>query len=234
MDIVIVRENEEDVYGGIEHRQTNQMAQCLKLISRPGSKSIIRYAFEYAHANKRKKVTCFTKDNIMKITDGLFHRIFDEIARRVPGHRERALDRRHRRRQDGRHARSVRRHRDAESLRRRALRRRRADHGLGGPGGLREYRRPLLDVRGDPRLRAAPRGPEPRQPVRLAARRDPDARAHRSGRRRRARPQRAGCGRSKTASTRTTSSRKARRARRSARASSPTRSSSGWTANRST
>jgi isocitrate dehydrogenase len=80
MDIVIVRENEEDVYGGIEHRQTNQVAQCLKLISRPGSKRIIRYAFEYARANKRKKVTCFTKDNIMKITDGLFHRTFEEIA----------------------------------------------------------------------------------------------------------------------------------------------------------
>ena len=84
MDIVIVRENEEDVYGGIEHRQTNQVAQCLKLISRPGSKRIIRYAFEYARANKRKKVTCFTKDNIMKITDGLFHRTFDEIAREYP------------------------------------------------------------------------------------------------------------------------------------------------------
>ena len=84
MDIVIVRENEEDVYGGIEHRQTNQVAQCLKLISRPGSKRIIRYAFEYAHANKRKKVTCFTKDNIMKITDGLFHRTYNEIALEYP------------------------------------------------------------------------------------------------------------------------------------------------------
>ena len=84
MDIVIVRENEEDVYGGIEHRQTNQVAQCLKLISRPGSKRIIRYAFEYARANKRKKVTCFTKDNIMKITDGLFHRTFNEIATEYP------------------------------------------------------------------------------------------------------------------------------------------------------
>ena len=85
MDVVIVRENEEDVYGGIEHRQTNQVAQCLKLISRPGSKRIIRYAFEYAQANKRQKVTCFTKDNIMKITDGLFHRTFNEIATEYPG-----------------------------------------------------------------------------------------------------------------------------------------------------
>src|SRR5580658_2244922 len=84
MDLVIVRENEEDVYGGIEHRQTNQVTQCLKLISRPGSERIVRYAFEYARANKRKKVTCFTKDNIMKITDGLFHRVFDEIAKEYP------------------------------------------------------------------------------------------------------------------------------------------------------
>ena len=84
MDLVIVRENEEDVYGGIEHRQTDQVTQCLKLISRPGSERIIRYAFEYARANKRKKVTCFTKDNIMKITDGLFHKTFDAIAKEYP------------------------------------------------------------------------------------------------------------------------------------------------------
>jgi isocitrate dehydrogenase len=84
MDIVICRENEEDVYGGIEHRQTNQVAQCLKLISRPGSERIVRYAFEYARANKRKKVTCFTKDNIMKLTDGLFHLTFNEIATEYP------------------------------------------------------------------------------------------------------------------------------------------------------
>jgi isocitrate dehydrogenase len=80
MDVVIVRENEEDLYAGIEHRQTEQVVQCLKLISRPGSEKIVRYAFEYARRNNRKKVTCFTKDNIMKLTDGLFHCVFDEIA----------------------------------------------------------------------------------------------------------------------------------------------------------
>src|SRR2546423_4028459 len=80
MDVVIVRENEEDLYAGIEHRQTDQVYQCLKLISRPGSEKIVRYAFEYARRNNRKKVTCFTKDNIMKFTDGLFHKVFDEIA----------------------------------------------------------------------------------------------------------------------------------------------------------
>lgn len=80
MDVVVVRENEEDLYAGIEHRQTNQVVQCLKLISRPGSEKIVRYAFEYARSNNRKKVTCFTKDNIMKLTDGLFHKVFDEVA----------------------------------------------------------------------------------------------------------------------------------------------------------
>jgi isocitrate dehydrogenase len=84
MDVVIVRENEEDVYGGIEHRQSNDVTQCLKLISRGGCERIVRYAFEYARRNARKKVTCFTKDNIMKITDGLFHKVFDEIAVEYP------------------------------------------------------------------------------------------------------------------------------------------------------
>ena len=84
MDIVIVRENEEDLYAGIEHQQTDEVVQCLKLISRPGCEKIVRYAFEYAKQQNRKKVTCFTKDNIMKQTDGLFHRVFDEIAKEYP------------------------------------------------------------------------------------------------------------------------------------------------------
>ena len=84
MDLVIVRENEEDLYAGIEHQQTNDVVQCLKLISRPGSEKIVRYAFEYARRNNRKKVTCFTKDNIMKQTDGLFHKVFDEVGAEYP------------------------------------------------------------------------------------------------------------------------------------------------------
>ena len=84
MDVVIVRENEEDLYAGIEHQQTDEVVQCLKLISRPGCEKIIRYAFEYAKANNRKKVTCFSKDNIMKQTDGLFHKVFDEISKDYP------------------------------------------------------------------------------------------------------------------------------------------------------
>jgi isocitrate dehydrogenase len=84
MDLVIIRENEEDLYAGIEHRQTDEVYQCLKLITRPGCEKIVRYAFEYAVRNNRKKVTCFTKDNIMKMTDGLFHKVFDEIGNEYP------------------------------------------------------------------------------------------------------------------------------------------------------
>ena len=84
MDVVIIRENEEDLYAGIEHQQTDDVMQCLKLITRPGCEKIVRYAFEYAVRAGRRKVTCFTKDNIMKLTDGLFHRVFDEIAAEYP------------------------------------------------------------------------------------------------------------------------------------------------------
>ena len=84
MDLVIIRENEEDLYAGIEHQQTDEVVQCLKLISRPGCEKIIRYAFEYAKQQNRKKVTCFSKDNIMKQTDGLFHQVFNEIALEYP------------------------------------------------------------------------------------------------------------------------------------------------------
>jgi isocitrate dehydrogenase len=84
MNVVIVRENEEDLYAGIEYRLTDDEMLCLKLISRPGSEKIVRYAFEYARQHNRKKVTCFTKDNIMKMTDGLFHKVFDEIAAEYP------------------------------------------------------------------------------------------------------------------------------------------------------
>ena len=83
-DMVIIRENEEDLYAGIEHQQTNEVVQALKLISKPGSEKIVRYAFEYARVYGRRKVTCMTKDNIMKQVDGLFHKIFDEVAREYP------------------------------------------------------------------------------------------------------------------------------------------------------
>lgn len=84
MNVVIVRENEEDLYAGMEYRLSPEVMECLKLISRPGCEKIVRFAFEYAKQNGRKKVTCFTKDNIMKMTDGLFHSVFDEIGAEYP------------------------------------------------------------------------------------------------------------------------------------------------------
>jgi len=84
MDLVIIRENEEGTYAGIEHRQTEDVYQCLKIVTRPGCERIIHYAFEYARKFNRKKVTCLTKDNIMKMTDGIFHQVFNEIAIQYP------------------------------------------------------------------------------------------------------------------------------------------------------
>lgn len=84
MNVVIIRENEEDLYAGIEHRQSDQTYQCLKLITREGCEKIIRFAFEYAVKNGRGKISCFSKDNIMKMTDGIFHKTFDEIAQEYP------------------------------------------------------------------------------------------------------------------------------------------------------
>lgn len=84
IDLVIVRENEEDLYAGIEYQQTDEVTMALKLISKPGTERIVRYAYEFARRNGRKKVTCISKDNIMKITDGLFHQMFDEIGAEYP------------------------------------------------------------------------------------------------------------------------------------------------------
>lgn len=83
-DIVVIRENEEDVYTGIEYRLTGDSYQCTKIITRSGSEKICQYAFEYAKKHNRKKVTCLTKDNIMKMTDGTFHAAFDHIAKSYP------------------------------------------------------------------------------------------------------------------------------------------------------
>ena len=84
LDVVIIRENEEDLYAGIEHQQTPDVVQCLKLVSRSGCEKIVRFAFEYARRHGRRRITCMTKDNIMKLTDGLFHRVFMEIGRQYP------------------------------------------------------------------------------------------------------------------------------------------------------
>lgn len=84
MNMVIVRENEEDLYSGIEYRQTHDAFQSVKIITQSGSERIHRYAFEYARQNGRKKVTCMSKDNIMKLSDGCFHRAFDKVAKDYP------------------------------------------------------------------------------------------------------------------------------------------------------
>ncbi len=84
MNLVIVRENEEDLYAGIEYRQTQDAFQSVKIITRSGSERIMRYAFEYAVLNNRKKVTCMSKDNIMKLTDGAFHDMFTKVAKEYP------------------------------------------------------------------------------------------------------------------------------------------------------
>jgi isocitrate dehydrogenase len=84
IDLVIVRENVEDLYAGIEHQQTPGVAQCLKLISHKGCEKIARLAFEVARAEGRTRVACFTKSNIMKLTEGMLKRTFEEIATEYP------------------------------------------------------------------------------------------------------------------------------------------------------
>ncbi len=84
IDLVVVRENVEDLYAGIEHMQTPGVAQCLKLISRKGCEKIVRLAFEFARSEGRKSVACATKSNIMKLTEGMLKRTFEEIAPEYP------------------------------------------------------------------------------------------------------------------------------------------------------
>ena len=83
-DVVIIRENEEGLYSGVEHQQTPEVVQCLKLISKSACERISEFAFEYAETQGRKKVSCFSKDNIMKLTDGLFHKAFKEKSKHYP------------------------------------------------------------------------------------------------------------------------------------------------------
>jgi isocitrate dehydrogenase len=85
IDLVVVRENVEDLYAGIEHMQTPGVAQTLKLISRKGSEKIARFAFELARAEGRASVACATKANIMKFTEGMLKRAFEDVAPEYPG-----------------------------------------------------------------------------------------------------------------------------------------------------
>lgn len=84
IDITIVRENIEGTYGGIEHLNTHDVAICRRIITRPGSEQVIRFAFEMARKEGFTKVTCAHKANIMKLTDGLFLETFQEVAKEYP------------------------------------------------------------------------------------------------------------------------------------------------------
>jgi len=84
VDLVIVRENTEDLYAGIEHMVGEDAAESIKIITRKGSERIVRFAFEYARRHGRRKVTAVHKANIMKCTDGLFLRVAGEVAGRYP------------------------------------------------------------------------------------------------------------------------------------------------------
>jgi len=84
IDLVVVRENVEDLYAGIEHMQTPDVAQCLKLMSRAGCERIVRTAFALAVAEERTTIHCATKANIMKLTEGLLKSVFEDVAREYP------------------------------------------------------------------------------------------------------------------------------------------------------
>lgn len=84
IDLVVVRENVEDLYAGIEHGQTPDVAQCLKLISTKGSEKISRLAFELARAEGRKSIDVATKANIMKKTEGMVKSVFEAVSTDYP------------------------------------------------------------------------------------------------------------------------------------------------------
>ena len=84
IDLVMIRENTEDLYKGIEYMVNENMANGVKLITREASEKICRYAFEYAQKNGRNKVTAIHKANIMKFTDGLFLEAFRDVAKNYP------------------------------------------------------------------------------------------------------------------------------------------------------
>ena len=184
VDIVIVRENTEDLYAGIEYEagtpdaeqviaelnslQKKQIAAgsgiSVKPISRARSERIIRFAFDYAREHGRKRVSCVTKANIMKFTDGLFLDTFREVAAGLP--RDRAVGEPRRRGLHGPRpaARGVRRARAAEPLRRHRQRPDRRPRRRPRRRARRQHRPRQRGLRGDARLGAEVQGPEPGQP----------------------------------------------------------------------
>ena len=228
MDVVIVRENEEDCYAGIEYQLSPGAMQCLKLITRPGCEKIVRYAFEYARRHSRKKVTCFTKDNIMKMTDGLFHKVFDEIAAEYPDIQNEhwIVDIGAAKMADTPEAFDVivmpNLYGDILSDVAAQIA---GSVGIAGSANIGDH---CAHVRSHSRLGAAARGSEPGQSFGAAAGRRADAGAYRSAGSRRARAQRLAAHRSRTASTLTIFSRKGPARRRWAPRSSRRRWSRGW------
>lgn len=91
VDLVIIRENTEDLYAGIEHRIDDNTAESIKIITRKASERICRYAFEYAVEHKRKEVCCVTKANICKLSDGLFLDCFRQVGLEFPKIKQREL-----------------------------------------------------------------------------------------------------------------------------------------------
>ncbi|MEL6179335.1 MAG: isocitrate/isopropylmalate family dehydrogenase, partial [Myxococcota bacterium] len=84
LHLTMVRENIEDTYGAIEHMQTHDVAQCRRLITRPGCEQVHRYTFEMASRKESRRVTCAHKANIMKLTDGMFLDTFYDVAKDYP------------------------------------------------------------------------------------------------------------------------------------------------------
>ena len=84
VDLVIVRENTEGLYSGLEHTVIPGVVESLKIVTEKATERICKYAFEYAKANGRKKVTCVHKANIMKLSDGLFLEVFERVAKDYP------------------------------------------------------------------------------------------------------------------------------------------------------
>ena len=158
---------------------TPEVMSCIKLISRPGSEKIVRYAFEYARLHNRKKVTCFMKDNIMKMTDGLFHKVFDEIGAQYPDIEKEVwiVDIGAAKMADTPDAFDVivmpNLYGDILSDVAAQI------AGFGGTGRVGQHRRELRHVRGDTRVGAAARRTEPGESVGAAAGRGADAGAYR-------------------------------------------------------
>ena len=170
VDLIIVRENTEDLYAGVEHKVGPDAAESIKIITRFASQRIARYAFEYALRNGRKRVTAVHKANIMKLSDGLFLESCTQVAADYAGPgRVRRPDRRQHVHAAGPEAGALRRAGPAEPVRRHRQR-------PGGGAGRRPGRRPRLEHRGEGGgLRGGPRLGARSTPGRIGPTRPPSS-----------------------------------------------------------